>query len=210
VLAAAQVNQERAAQGLEPANVLLPRGVGTAPHLKPFTEQWGLHGALVVEVDLVRGLGLYLGMDVVDVPGATGGADTDEIAIAKAAVAALADHDFILCNIKSPDLGGHDSLPEAKCAAIAKVDRAVGYLLDALDWNEHVMMIGGDHCTPIMVGDHSGDGIPVAYYGHGVRTDYVTSYGERPCATGSLGRILGEDVMYLLGNYAGTVHKFGA
>ncbi len=210
ILAAAPVNQERVAQGLGPANVLLPRGVGTGPHLAPFAEQWGLRGALIVEVDLVRGLGLYLGMDVVTVEGATGGSDTDEIALAKAAVAALADHDFILCNIKAPDLGGHDSLPDAKCAAIAKVDRAVGYLLDTLDWNHHVMMIGGDHCTPITSGDHTGDGVPVAFYGHGVRPDYVTSYGERPCATGSLGRILGADVMYLLGNYAGTVHKFGA
>lgn len=210
ILAEAPLNRERAAQGLAPANVLLPRGVGVAPDLKPFHEQWGLHGALIVEVDLVRGLGLYLGMDVVSVEGATGGADTDEIAIAKAVVAALADHDFVLCNIKSPDLGGHDSLPDAKCAAVAKVDRAVGYLLDALDWNRHVMMIGGDHCTPITHGDHTGDGIPVAFYGHGVRPDHVTAYGERPCSTGALGRILGADVMYLLGNFAGTIHKFGA
>ena len=210
VLEQAPVNQERRAQGLPPANILLPRGVGTAPHLKPFSEQWGLRGAMIVEVDLVRGLGMYLGMDVVQVPGATGGADTDELALARAAVAALEDHDFILCNLKAPDLGGHDSLPQAKCEAIAKVDRAVGYLLDALDFSHAVMMIGGDHCTPITVGDHTGDGIPVAFYGHGVRTDYVESYGERPCATGSLGRIRGADVMYLLGNYAGTVHKFGA
>ncbi|HEY3396048.1 MAG TPA: 2,3-bisphosphoglycerate-independent phosphoglycerate mutase [Armatimonadota bacterium] len=210
ILAAAPVNVERAAQGLPPANVLLPRGVGSAPHLAPFGEQWGLDGALIVEVDLVRGLGLYLGMDIISPPEATGGMDTDEIAMAKAVVAALEDHDFVLCNIKAPDLGGHDSTPDGKCAAIAKVDRAVGYLLDALDWNQHVIMIGGDHCTPITVGDHTGDGIPVAYYGHGVRTDSVEHYGERPCAQGSLGRILGADVMYLLGNYAGTVHKFGA
>ncbi len=210
ILSRAPVNVERVAQGLPPANVLLPRGVGTAPHLQPFSEQWGLSGAMIVEVDLVRGLGMYLGMDVVQVPGATGGADTDEMVLAQAAVAALAEHDFVLCNLKAPDLGGHDSTPEAKCAAIAKVDRAVGYLLDALDWDEHVLMIGGDHCTPITHGDHSGDAVPVAFYGHGVRPDYVTQYGERPCSQGALGRFLAADVMYLLGNYAGTIHKFGA
>lgn len=210
VLDKAPVNQERCEQGLPLANALLPRGVGIAPHLKPFAEEWGLDGAMIVEVDLVRGLGMYLGMDVIQVPGATGGADTDEMAIARAVVAMLADHDFVLCNLKAPDLGGHDGEVDAKIEAIAKVDRAVAHLLAALDWDQTVMMMGGDHCTPISVGDHSGDGVPVAFYGHGVRPDSVTSYGERPCAAGSLGRFLGNDIMYLLGNYAGTVHKFGA
>ncbi|NLO73510.1 MAG: 2,3-bisphosphoglycerate-independent phosphoglycerate mutase [candidate division WS1 bacterium] len=210
VLAKAPVNAERAQQGLPVANVLLPRGVGTAPNLKPFSEEWGLNGALIVEVDLVRGLGMYLGMNLVNVPQATGGADTDELAIAEAVVSALESHDFVLCNIKAPDLAGHDYSPRAKCEAVAKVDRAVGYLLDHLDWKQHVMMLGADHCTPCALGDHSGDGVPVAFYGYGTRPDYVQTYGERPCATGSLGKIGRNDVMYLLGNLAGTIHKFGA
>lgn len=210
VLAAAPLNAERVKAGLPPANCLLPRGVGTAPALKPFSEEWGLSGALIVEVDLVRGLGMYLGMDVVAVPGATGGADTDEIAIAKGVLEALETHDFVLCNIKAPDIAGHDFDPWAKCQAVAKVDRAVGYLLDRLDWHQHVIMIGGDHCTPCALGDHSGDGIPVAFFGYGTRPDHVQSYGERPCSTGSLGKINREDVMYLLGNLAGSVHKYGA
>ena len=161
-------------------------------------------------MDLVRGRGLYLEMDVVDVPGATGGADTDELAIAQAVEKAWADHDFILCNIKAPDLGGHDGDVAAKMAATQKVDRAVGYLLDHLDWTQTVMMIGADHCTPILVGDHSGDGVPIAVCGQGVRPDDVTTYGERACAKGSLGHIVGADVMPLLTNYSGNQHKFGA
>jgi 2,3-bisphosphoglycerate-independent phosphoglycerate mutase len=210
VMATAPINLERAKEGLPQANALLPRGVGTAPHLKPFSEEWGLNGAMIVEVDLVRGLGMYLGMDVINVPGATGGLDTDEIAIAKAVVEALATHDFVLCNIKAPDLAGHDGDPWEKCAAIAKVDRAVGYLLDRIDWHNHVIMIGGDHCTPCALGDHSGDGIPVAFFGYGTRPDAITTYGERACATGSYGKIDREDTMYILGNLAGSVHKFGA
>jgi 2,3-bisphosphoglycerate-independent phosphoglycerate mutase len=210
VLATAPGNVERAKEGLPPANALLPRGVGTAPHLKPFSEEWGLSGAMIVEVDLVRGLGMYLGMDVIHVPGATGGLDTDEIAIAQAVVEALATHDFVLCNIKAPDLAGHDGDPREKCAAIAKVDRAVGYLLDRLDWHNHVMMIGGDHCTPCALGDHSGDGIPVSFFGYGTRPDDIQTYGERSCARGSYGKINREDTMYILGNLAGSVHKFGA
>jgi 2,3-bisphosphoglycerate-independent phosphoglycerate mutase len=90
------------------------------------------------------------------------------------------------------------------------VDHAVGYLLDHLDWDDHVMMIAGDHCTPVSTGDHTGDGIPAAFYGHGVRPDDVTSYGERACAHGGAGHFLGSDLMNILGNCAGTVHKFGA
>ena len=210
VLETAPLNVERKAQGLKPANAALPRGVGTAVELTPFQVQYGLHGALIVEVDLVRGLGMYLAMDVIDVPEATGGADTNELALAKAVQAAWDSHDFILCNIKAPDLGGHDGDARAKIASIEKVDRAVGYLLDNLDWRNTVMMIGADHCTPVTVKDHSGDGIPVAFYGHGVRPDDVMVYGERASAKGSIGHITGADVLQVLGNFAGTVHKFGA
>lgn len=204
------INERRRVEGLPPANAALPRGVGTAVELEPLERKYGLRGAMIVEVDLVRGLGMYLGMDVIEVPGATGGADTDELAIARAVVAAWDDHDFMLCNIKAPDLGGHDGDTAAKITAVEKVDRAVAYLLDTLDWDHTVMMLGADHCTPVSVRDHSGDGIPVAFYGHGVRPDDVAHFGERPCARGSIGHIHGDDVMALLTNFAGTRPKFGA
>ena len=205
-----QVNQQRRAEGLLPANIVMPRGAGAAPHLTPFSEQYGLSSAMIVEVDIVRGLGLYLGMDVIDVPGATGGMDTDEIAVARAVVEAAASHDFVLCNIKSPDVGGHDGNAEQKMEAIAKVDRAAGYLLDALDWDSTVLMVSADHCTPVTAMDHTGDAIPVAFYGHGVRPDGVQSFGERPFATGSVQRVRGLDIMSIMGNYAGSLVTFGA
>lgn len=204
------VNVQRRAEGLPPANAALPRGVGTAVELGSFEDRYKLRGAMIVEVDLVRGLGEYLAMDVVDVPGATGGADTDEMAIAKAVEAAFVDHDFVLANIKSPDLGGHDGNPEAKIIAVEKVDRAVGYLLEKLDWDNTVMLLAADHCTPCSLMDHSGDGIPVAFYGYGVRPDGAMTYGERAAAAGSVGHITGEDVMRILLSYAGRQEKFGA
>ncbi len=210
ILDAHPVNQDRKAKGLPPANAALPRGVGTAVDLEAFEAKYGLTGAMIVEVDLVRGLGAYLSMDVIHVDDATGGADTDEMAIAKAVVDAWADHDFILVNIKAPDLGGHDGDAAAKIASIEKVDRAVGYLLEALDWSRTTMMIAADHCTPCSMMDHSGDGIPIAVIGYGVRPDGVTEYGERACAGGSVGHITGPDVMRMLASYAGRAHKFGA
>ena len=210
VLQSSQVNQERRKQNLLPANAVLPRGVGTAPHLRSFGDQYHMSGAMIVEVDLVRGLGMYLGMDVIRVAGATGGMDTDELSIAEAVASACQDHDFVLCNIKAPDLGGHDGNVEAKMQGIAKVDRALDYLLHKLDWEQTIIMVGADHCTPISIRDHSGDAIPIVFYGHGVRCDSVDRFGERPCAGGSVHRIRGGDVMNVLRSYANTIEKLGA
>jgi 2,3-bisphosphoglycerate-independent phosphoglycerate mutase len=204
------VNQARRQRGELPANIVLPRGSGTAVHLQPLEQRYGLRSAMIVEVDLVRGLGEYLKMDVIRVPGATGGQDTDEMAIAGAIVQALDDHDFVLANIKAPDLGGHDGNYRAKMEAIAKVDRAAGYLLQNVDFAAATMAVTADHSTPCTAMDHTGDPVPIAFYGVGLRPDDVTSFGERPCAKGSMGRIRGMDLMNLITNYMGASEKFGA
>ncbi len=204
------VNVQRRAQGLPPANIVLPRGAGTAVDLEPFEERYGLNGALIVEVDLVRGVGEYLKMDVIHVDGATGGQDTDEMAIARAVVEALDTHDFVLANIKCPDLGGHDGNCELKIEAIEKVDRALGHILESLDWDRTTIMITADHCTPCSLMDHSGDSVPVAFFGYGTRPDDVERYGERPCAKGSLGHLRGMEIMNVMLNFAGRAEKFGA
>jgi len=97
-----------------------------------------------------------------------------------------------------------------KIGAIEKVDRAIGYLLDNLDWGRTTLMIGADHCTPVSTGDHTGDGIPVAFYA-------ATGCARTTCAAMASARArraiwhdLRGDVMTLLTNYTGTQHKFGA
>lgn len=204
------VNQQRRAEGLPPANIVLPRGAGTAVELQPLSERYGLNAAMIVEVDLVRGLGQYLRMDVIEVAGATGGQDTDEIAIARAVVDALATHDFVLANIKAPDLGGHDGNCGMKMEAIAKVDRALAYILEHVDFARTTLMITADHCTPCSVEDHSGDAVPVAFFGYGVRPDDVERYGERPCGKGIMGHLRGMEIMQVLTNMMGRGEKFGA
>jgi 2,3-bisphosphoglycerate-independent phosphoglycerate mutase len=211
VLDAHPVNKQRAAEGLPKANAALPRGAGEAVHIPPFSEMHGgLRGAMIVEVDLVRGLGDYAKMDVLRVAGATGRRDTDEIAIAKAVAQNVPSYDFLLCNIKAPDLGGHDRDPEQKVQAIEKVDRAVAYLLDSLDWEATVIMVGADHCTPIVTGDHTGDAVPVVFYGQGVRRDLVQTYSERAAAAGGVGQIAGADALTMLRNFVCRLDKFGA
>ncbi len=204
------VSKQRRAQGLPPANIVLPRGAGTAVHLEDFEQRYGVHGAMIVEVDLVRGVGEYLNMDVIHVDGATGGQDTDELAIARAIVEAFETHDFVLANIKCPDLGGHDGDCQTKIDAIEKVDRAIGHLLENLDWDCTTIMVTADHCTPCSLMDHSGDSVPIAFFGNGTRPDDVDVYGERACSKGIMGNLRGMEVMNVMLNFAGRAEKFGA
>ncbi len=209
VLRGHPVNQKRSAQGKPPANILLPRGAGVAPDLEPFRRRYGIAGACVVEVGLIAGIGRYLEMTVPEVPGATGGLDTNELALARATLEMLASHDFVLCNIKAPDLGGHDSDPRTKIAAAEKVDRLAAYLLEHAPAELH-LAVTADHCTPIQFGDHSGDTVPLAIRGPAVRPDSVRGFGERAVIAGGLCRIRGRDLMPILTNLMGVQGKFGA
>jgi 2,3-bisphosphoglycerate-independent phosphoglycerate mutase len=203
------VNKARETEGKNPANIAMPRGAGGAPDLPPFAESYGFTGAMVVEVGLVKGIGKYLDMDVIDVPEASGDLNTDEIAMAKAVVDALQRHPFVLCNLKSPDVAGHDFNAKAKVETVEKLDRLVGYVMDHAGDNTYIA-VTADHSTPVAVGDHTGEPVPLSIWGPHMRTDNVSQYGERPCATGSLGRITGKDLMKLLTSLAMRQKKFGA
>ncbi len=203
------INTARVAAGQKPANILLPRGAGVAPHLEPFEKKYGVKGACVVETGLIAGIGRYLDMTVPMVPGATGGADTDELALGKMIIEMLGDHDFVLCNFKAPDLGGHDSKPEAKIAAAEKLDNLVGYVLEHCAPGTHIA-VTADHSTPISFGDHTGDTVPIAITGPNVRPDSVRSFGERSVVTGAICRIRGFDIMNIMTNLMGVQEKFGA
>lgn len=226
------VNKERTAAGLPMANVLTPRGAGIGPHLPPFgvaaddeQARWAdlapgqrahiepgiaLSGAMVVETGLVWGIGYFAGMDVIKVDGATGGYDTDVVAMGRAMIEATQRHNFILGNVKCPDVGGHDRDADKKIEAIEKVDVLAGLLLDELDFNRSVLVVSADHATPISVGDHSGDAVPIMFCGRGVAADNVTEYGERACAAGSVGRIRGRDIVNMTTNLLAIQEKFGA
>jgi 2,3-bisphosphoglycerate-independent phosphoglycerate mutase len=209
ILDAQPVNQQRRAQGLPPANIALPRGIGVSPDLPPFNERWGVKSACIVEVGLVKGLGKYLGMDVIDVEGSTAGLDTDTEAIGTAVIEALKDHNFILCNVKGPDIAGHDRNAQGKVQIIEKIDRMVQQILDATG-GQLIIMVSGDHSTPVTYGDHTGEPCPILFWGPTVRKDLVTTFGETAATQGGVGRIKGMDVVPILTSYMGVQEKFGA
>jgi len=204
------INRVRVEQGLNPANVCLPRGCGVRPELPAFAKMHGASGGLVVEVGLVRGLGEFIGMEVVEAPGTTGGYDTDHLSLARTAVATLERNQIVLCNLKAPDVAGHDGKPVEKQQTVTMLDEMAGVLLESLDLDQTVVVVTGDHSTPVSVKDHSGDPLPILIAGHGVRIDEVQAFGERPCSRGNLGRIRGANIMPIITNLLGIAHKFGA
>jgi 2,3-bisphosphoglycerate-independent phosphoglycerate mutase len=204
------VNRERESRGEPPANILLPRGSGLAPHIPPLTELYHLTAGAVVEVGLIRGIARYCGLDLVALPpGVNGGLDTDLGAFVAAVAGALGAYDFVLANVKGPDIAGHDGDAAAKVDIIAKIDAASRPLFENLPAGAHVALLG-DHATPVAVRDHSGDAVPVVFGGPGVRPDAVASYGERAAAVGGVGRIRGHDVLPILLNLSVRAEKFGA
>ncbi len=201
------VNKEREKEGLLPANILLPRGAGMAPHMEKFSAKYRMKGACVVGTPLIRGICKMAGIEPIDFPGATGSYDTDMKGKFRHAVEALKTHDFVLVNIKAPDIAGHDMLPKKKVEVMERIDEAVGYLLKILP-EDVALIITADHSTPCTVGDHSGDPVPILVYASDSRRE-GTEFNEIACARGSL-RIKGSDIMSIVLNITNRAEKFGA
>jgi 2,3-bisphosphoglycerate-independent phosphoglycerate mutase len=203
------INRERVAQGLLPANIILPRGAGVAPHLEPFPQRHGVRAAAVVETGLIRGIARFVGMETRDAPGTTGGLDSDLMSMGRTLLQALQEYDFILCNVKAPDLCGHDGNPRQKVEVIERMDAMLRLVLESAEPNLYICLTA-DHSTPCSVRDHSGDPVPLVLWGPDLRGDEVQAFHERACMRGGLGRLRGSDLVPILTQLMGVQEKFGA
>lgn len=137
-------------------------GEGTAPSMPRFRDLYGLSGAVVGAVDLVRGIGRYAGLDVLDVPGATGDLLTDYAAKGRAALAALDDHDLVWVHVEAPDEAAHMGSVTEKVRAIERVDAQVlSPLLDAPA--PPAVLVLPDHFTPVRTRTHDGSPVPFVF-----------------------------------------------
>lgn len=137
-------------------------GEGTAPRMSRFEDLYGLSGAVVGAVDLIRGIGRYAGLEVLDVPGATGDLATDYGAKARAALAALERHDFVWVHVEAPDEAGHMGALDEKIKAIERVDAEVlGPILAAP--RRPAVLVLPDHYTLLRTRTHAGDPVPFAF-----------------------------------------------
>jgi 2,3-bisphosphoglycerate-independent phosphoglycerate mutase len=203
------LNKEREVQGLPPANILLPRGASTVPRLETLPERFRIQGVVIAAGALYIGIGKLLGLEYKRAEGATGGVDSNVLSKAKLAVAELSDgKDFAFVHMKGTDSAGHDHDAAVKTQFIEKADEALGYLLEHLDWGETHLAFTGDHCTPIVYGDHTSEPVPVVFVGPNVLPDDVREFGEKSAQQGGLGRFSGR-VVPMLAGYNNWLKKFG-
>lgn len=161
------VNQRRREEGKEVANSLWPWGQGRKPDMPPFKEQYGLNGVVVAAVDLIRGLGRLVGMDIVDVKGATGFLDTNYAGKAAAVLDAIREKDIVFMHLEAPDEAGHMGSVTEKIRAIERFDKEiVGPVWEGLKTlNEPFrILVVTDHYTPIQTKTHERGAVPFLLY----------------------------------------------
>lgn len=167
------------------ANTIWPWGQGRALSLPDFHDTFGLNGAVVTAVDLIRGLGRAAGMAVLDVPGATGLLDTDYQGKVQAALDFLEQGDFVFVHVEAPDECGHGGDVACKIAAVERFDALVaGPLLEALP--EAVFLATCDHLTPIIKKTHVDDPVPFALWAKGLAGNGATAFSEAQAQAASL------------------------
>lgn len=166
VLRAHPVNLARVEQGKKTADAVWFWGRGTKPSLENFREKYGLRGAVISAVDLLKGIAVGAGMDVVEVPGATGTLDTNFAGKAEACVKALSDHDYVYLHMEAPDECGHQGDARGKIKAIEKVDEVVGYIVGSLRdaGEDYCIAVLPDHATPLCLRTHTSDPVPYLVY----------------------------------------------
>lgn len=163
------LNVKRAAEGKNKANSLWFWGAGTKPSLQNFKEKTGLNGTMISAVDLLKGIAVGAGMQVVEVEGATGSLDTNYVGKAQAAVDALLkdNQDFVYIHIEAPDEMGHQGNVHHKVQSIEEIDKnVISVVKKALDdsGETYRILVLPDHPTPICMRTHTSEPVPYVLF----------------------------------------------
>ncbi len=158
------LNRKRIAAGLKPANSIWLWGQGRAPKIVPLTERYSIKGGMISAVDLLNGIGIYAGLEVISVEGATGYTDTNYRGKAEQTLAALKNMDFVFIHVEAPDEMGHEGSIQGKIRAIEDIDeKVVGTILQRIpEFQDFRVMVLSDHPTPICLRTHAADPSPFA------------------------------------------------
>lgn len=183
------VNVARLESGKKLGNLIWPWGGGGKPSLPSFEEKYGLKVAVISAVDLVKGIGVYTGMKIINVLGATGLYDTNYEGKAEAALKALEENDMVIVHVEAPDEAGHEKDYLKKIKAIEDLDkRLLGRLLAGLQY-PYVIAVLPDHPTPIAVGTHTRDPVPFAIQSPSNPPDRVSKFDELSTKNGFYGLV---------------------
>ena len=184
-----EVNRVRAQQGREPVTDIWLWGQGQPKQLPAFAGQYGPRGAMITGVDILRGLAVMMGMQLIEVPGATGYLDTNYVGKGEAAVAALERFDLVAVHIEAPDEAGHLGNADEKVKALERLDESIGgpVLTAVRRQKEWRILVAPDHPTPVSTTAHDATPPPFCYAGTGVPEGGHPRFSERDAvATGTL------------------------
>ncbi len=193
------VNLARKAAGKDPANSIWPWSPGYRPQMQTLMQRYGIGSGVVISaVDLIKGIGVYAGLESIDVEGATGLYNTNYEGKAQAAIEALRTHDFVFLHIEASDEAGHEGDVALKMKTIEYLDRRiVKPILDAVStWDEPVSIaILPDHPTPCALRTHTSKPIPFTIYRTNEPGDDVQAFDEFAARKGSYGDLSGDQFM---------------
>ena len=196
------VNKKRVAEGKDPANSIWPWSPGYRPQMLPMSEMFPIQtGAVISAVDLIRGIGVYAGLEVIHVDGATGLYDTNYEGKAAAAMKALKEKDFVYLHIEAPDEAGHEGDAELKKQTIEDIDsRVLKTIYEETQKMEDPVTIAllPDHPTPCAIRTHTRENVPFVIYHRGIQADDVKIYDEFSAKNGGFGLLHGNEFIKLV------------
>ncbi len=195
------VNIERIKKGLRPANSIWLWGEGVRANLVDFKEKYGLKGSMISAVDLLKGIGKFSGMNVVNVDGATGYIDTNFEGKAAAAISEFENgQDFVYIHVEAPDECGHRHEIENKVKSIELIDK---YVLEPVaeylkrTGEAFRVLITPDHATPLSLKTHTNDPVPFMIYDSSKDNNGVKSFNEKTASETGLFVEKGHTIMDL-------------
>jgi len=166
ILENSNLNKIRIKNYKKPANSIWLWGQGKSPKMPTLLERYRITGSVISAVDLIKGIGVYAGLEVIDVPGATGYLDTNYQGKANYALRALEKRDFVYLHVEAPDEASHSGDLKNKLIAIERFDKeVVGTVLDKINrFRDYRIMVLPDHSTPLSVMSHTPDPVPFAIF----------------------------------------------
>lgn len=198
------INKKRMAEGKDPANSIWPWSPGYRPKMQQLSEMFPIKsGAVISAVDLIRGIGVYAGLDVVIVEGATGLYDTNYEGKAEAAIAALKNKDFVYLHIEASDEAGHEGDVPLKVKTIEYLDtRVIKPIYNEIkNWDEPVTIaVLPDHPTPCAIRTHTRDAVPFIIWHRYIQPDSVQVYDEFSAKNGVYGLLQADQFMKTIFN----------
>lgn len=180
-----------------PANMIWLWGQGKKPAMPEFRQKFGVSGSVISAVDLIKGLGRIIGLEAINVPGATGYYDTDYEGKARVALKSLEKNDFVYVHIEAPDEAGHNGDLREKITAIERFDQlVVGTILKAFKRRKNFrIMVLPDHATPVSVKTHTSEPVLFGVFGKGIVARGFLNYCEKEAEKSDLYFEKGHELM---------------